>query len=280
MRKFVVPVVAVIGLTATALAPAIAADMKVKAPVYTKAPPPVLTWTGCYVGGNGGWKGSRFSETDFAPGVTGLGATTLDGTSIPGNVNGSSAAAGGQVGCRYESPQQWVFGLEGDFDWTNVHATQSLVAGTAAGVLIPGDNFSLHERWESSLRASIGQAWGSWLVYVTGGPALARVDKDASYIATVAGGGIAFPASSGSDGRTLFGYTIGAGAAYAFDAHWDLGVEYRFSSYQSSLFSLGTVAAICNRAGACVTTPVTGSVGLQTNEVLARLNYRFPTFAP
>ena len=62
MRKFVVPVVAGIGLTAAALAPAIAADMKVKAPIYTKAPPPVLTWTGCanHVGGNGGWKGSRF----------------------------------------------------------------------------------------------------------------------------------------------------------------------------------------------------------------------------
>ena len=279
MKRFIVPIAAGIGLlSAAALAPATAADMQVKAPIL-KAPPPVMTWTGCYFGGNGGWKGSRFSETDFTPGITALGATTLDGTSIPGNVNGSSAAAGGQFGCRYEAPQHWVFGLEADLDWTNVRATQTLVAGTAGGVLIPGDSFSLHEKWESSLRASIGQAWGSWLVYVTGGPALARVDKDASYIATTVGA-IVFSASTGSDGRTLFGYTIGAGAAYAFDAHWDLGVEYLFSSYQSSLFSLGTVAAICNRAGACATTPVTGSVGLLTNEVLARLNYRFNTFAP
>jgi len=277
MRKFVVPVVAGIGLTAAALAPAIAADMKVKAPIYTKAPPPVLTWTGCYVGGNGGWKGSRFSESDSTPPATLGAATGSGGTNIPGNVNGSSGAIGGQFGCRYEAPQNWVVGLEADFDWTNVHATQTV--GTAGGFLIPGDNFSLHERWESSLRASVGQAWGNWLVYVTGGPALARVDKDASYIATAVGA-IAFPASTGSDGRTLFGYTIGAGVAYAFDAHWDLGVEYRFSSYQSSLFSLGTVAAICNGGGTCASVPVTGSVGLQTSEVLAKLNYRFPTFAP
>jgi outer membrane immunogenic protein len=34
-------------------APAMAADMHVKAPIL-KAPPPVFSWTGCYLGGNGG----------------------------------------------------------------------------------------------------------------------------------------------------------------------------------------------------------------------------------
>src|SRR5260370_40296718 len=34
--------------------PAIAADMRVKAPLKTPPPAPVLSWTGCYVGGNAG----------------------------------------------------------------------------------------------------------------------------------------------------------------------------------------------------------------------------------
>jgi outer membrane immunogenic protein len=142
-------------------------------------------------------------------------------------------------------------GLEGDFDGTNVSGTQTLSAATAGGELIPGDNFSLHERWESSIRANLGYTWDRWLAYVTGGAAFTGVNKDANYIATVAGG-VAFPASAGSDSETLFGFTVGAGVAYAFDQNWNLGVEYRYSSYEQSNFNLGTIPAICNRGGACV----------------------------
>jgi outer membrane immunogenic protein len=52
--------------------PAFAADMATRAPVYTKAPPPVpiYNWTGFYIGGNAGWIGSANngisnSGTDF-----------------------------------------------------------------------------------------------------------------------------------------------------------------------------------------------------------------------
>jgi outer membrane immunogenic protein len=45
------------GLSILAVVPAMAADMRpARAPVYTKAPvmAPLFTWTGCYIGDNGG----------------------------------------------------------------------------------------------------------------------------------------------------------------------------------------------------------------------------------
>ena len=50
--------------------PAFAADMAVKAPIVTKAPPvAVSTWTGCYGGINGGaaWGRSNIVSTFSAP---------------------------------------------------------------------------------------------------------------------------------------------------------------------------------------------------------------------
>lgn len=72
MKKMIIA-----GLALGALmAPVMAADMKVKAPIL-KAPPPVFNWTGCYLGGNAGWKWGRFSESVDVPATTGtiLGAT-------------------------------------------------------------------------------------------------------------------------------------------------------------------------------------------------------------
>ncbi len=42
-------------LGALAVGSAMAADMPVKAPMLMKAPPPAYSWTGCYIGGGGGY---------------------------------------------------------------------------------------------------------------------------------------------------------------------------------------------------------------------------------
>ena len=109
---------------------------------------------------------------------------------------------------------------------------------------------------------------------------MADVSMTGHFIPTVTGG-IPFPGSTGSDDKTLFGFTVGAGAAYAFAPNWDIGAEYRYSQYGGNDFGLGSVAAVCGRnpfnAGpvTCVNTNVTGHKDLTTNEVLIKLNYRF-----
>jgi outer membrane immunogenic protein len=279
----------VLGIALGALAaPAMAADMKVKAPIL-KAPPPVFSWTGCYIGGNGGWKWGRFHETDTTPDVTSLGLT-VPAAAVSVDPHGDSVVAGGQVGCRYQTSQHWVLGLEGDLDWVNnLTASQMLTDPLTPSPFVqaigaaPGDTFTMRQRWESSIRGSLGYSADRFLLYVTGGVAFTRVDKVADYpaVTLIGAAPIFFPATAGADSHTLIGWTIGAGAAYAFDRNWELGAEYRYTAYSSQNFNVGPVAAICGpAAGSCTFAPVTGSTDLRTSEVLVKLNYRLGWMGP
>jgi outer membrane immunogenic protein len=266
-------------ISTAGLGAASAADMPLKAP-----PPPVVVynWTGCYVGGNVGWKSGRFHESADTPAGTAvipnLRTTTFAADHIDlDGLNADSVAVGGQVGCRWETASHWVFGVEGDFDWTDLHGTVvERTAGTGASVFIPGDFYDNRARWESSVRGIIGHSFDRWLVYATGGLALTDVRMSGNYIATVSGG-VPFPASAGFESKTLFGFTVGAGAAYALTNNWDIGAEYRYSQYTGADFGIGSVAAVCgfNPGVTCVNTTVTGHKDLTTNEVLFKLNYKF-----
>jgi outer membrane immunogenic protein len=269
-------------------APAMAADMRVKAPIL-KAPPPVLySWTGCYLGANGGWKWGRFREsadvptvTTALPGVVPTPSTAPADFAFLDGTNANSGAFGGQIGCRWETPEHWVFGLEGDFEGTNLRASTVLGTRGPGSTFVPGiDAFNDRLRWESSARIVLGHSWDRVLVYATGGIAFGSLTMDANFPATVAGG-VLFPASSGSETRTSVGATVGAGVAYAFAKNWELGAEYRYTAYQKTDFGLGTVAGFCAPSTAvaggvaCINQPVTGHKDLQMSEVLFKLNYRF-----
>src|ERR1700730_10201372 len=94
-----------------AVVPAMAADMRA-APVFTKAPimAPVFSWTGCYIGGNAGGLWAKKDWTNALPGPA------------ESSVSVNSWLAGGQVGCNYQV-STWVFGIQGDYDWTNANAS-------------------------------------------------------------------------------------------------------------------------------------------------------------
>jgi outer membrane immunogenic protein len=266
-----------VAIAAVGIGGASAADLPVKAPRL--APVVAYNWTSCYVGANGGWKGGRFRESATSPAgiatAPGFAATPFVADSIAlGGLNADSGAVGGQIGCRWETPSQWVFGAEGDFDWTDLHGT--VIERTAgASAFIPGDSYDNRAHWESSVRGILGRAFDKWLVYGTGGLAITNVTMTGNFIATTVGA-IPFPASAGSDSKTLYGFTVGAGAAYAFAPNWDVGAEYRYSQYDGQDFNLGGVAAICFPRGAgCTNTAVTGHKDLTTNEVLLKINYHF-----
>jgi outer membrane immunogenic protein len=261
-----------------------AADLPVKAPPIV---PVVYNWTGCYIGANGGWKWARFNESvDTAESfinIPGRGVVPL----APGHVDldhatTSSGAAGGQIGCRWENAEHWVIGAEGDFDWTNLHATAVDAAPPAFG-LFQGDSFGNHVRWESSARFILGRSYGQWLFYGTGGVAFSRVEMDANFIPVLANGIFPFPGSVGSDSNILIGGTVGLGTVYMINRNWEIGGEYRYTFYGQRDFGLGTGTPFCTRplstlapaAPVCVSPGVTGHKGLETQEVLFKVNYRF-----
>jgi outer membrane immunogenic protein len=263
-----------VALIAVLATPAVAADLSLKAP-----PRPAFNWSGCYLGANGGWKSGRFVDTVVTSGGSALipriglipfppGAVDMDPATT------SSGAVGGQVGCRWENGEHWVFGLEGDLDWTGLDAVVTSTSPPTTGIF-PGDTFENRARWEGSGRIIFGRTLDRWFVYGTGGFAVSRVTMSANFIATTIGG-VAFPASSGSDSQILTGGTLGFGVTYALTSNWEIGAEYRYTYYQPKNFNLGTATAVCLGAPpVCASTAATGHKGLDTNEVLARINYRF-----
>ena len=108
MRRLSIAIIAA-ALTVVCAQVASAADMPVKAPRPVAAPPPVYNWTGFYVGGHVGYLwGRTHVEED--------GVVTEDGVPTNGVVGGALAGYNWQY-------NQFVFGLEGDFGWTNANGT-------------------------------------------------------------------------------------------------------------------------------------------------------------
>jgi outer membrane immunogenic protein len=290
--RIILPSVAIGAMTC--IAAASAADLPVKAPVAVVAP---FNWTGCYVGANVGWKGGRFRDesvnvpatTGTIPGIVGTFGAPADSIFLD-PVNANSAAAGGQIGCRWETAQHWVFGAEGDFDWTDLHGTvvnRGIGPGTT---FVPEDFYDNRARWESSARVIVGRSWDRLLVYGTGGVAFTEVKMTGNFIPTIGnftnGQPGPYPGSTGSDSQVLVGGTIGMGLAYALNKNWEIGGEYRYTRYQGGDFGLGQVAAICGPTTqvpggiGCINQNANGHKSLETNEVLLKVNYRFDWALP
>jgi outer membrane immunogenic protein len=271
MKKFATIVV----LTAMMGAPALAAEIPIEAPLYRAQ---VFSWTGCYVGGNGGGKWARFKDSAETAAFTGPDGTGFSGDAIDlGNLKVNSGVAGVQAGCRWENTEHWLVGIEGDFDWSNLHsqatnATTTATPGTR-GVFALGDVFDNRARWESSLRFTVGHTFDRVLLYATVGAGFTQLSMTGTF-APVTIAGVAYPPSFASGTKTMVGGTVGAGLAYALDDRWEIGAEYRHTAFSTADFAMGSVAGACTVDLGCSNTPATGHKELQTDEVIFKLNYR------
>jgi outer membrane immunogenic protein len=200
MNRLLVGTVALV--IAAGTGSAFAADLPVKAPRAPVVVPVAYSWSGCYIGGNGGglWARKDFSVPPF---VTVNGVTVATGGAAIGSQDVSGWLAGGQVGCNYQTGS-WVFGIQGDYDWTDASTTSTTIFGPAS--------FSERTRISSLASATgrVGYAWDRILIYAKGGVAWERDNYDA--IAAFAG--VAAFGASAANTRT--GWTVGAGWEYAF----------------------------------------------------------------
>src|SRR5689334_4686979 len=123
MKRVAFVAVAAMGVALTHSA--LAADLGVRAapPVY--APPVAVapTWTGVYIGFNGGWGWSNTNNNTLTLSPTvpsgrfGVFAPTTFGGIGANNNNTNGPLFGGQVGYNYRAGS-WVFGVGGDYDGT------------------------------------------------------------------------------------------------------------------------------------------------------------------
>jgi len=268
---------------------ALAADMAVKAP-----PPPVpaYTWTGFYVGGNAGygWHDPTVSVTpnDIVSSATTCGGA-FGGTCIPPTSFDIHGALGGvQAGYNWQINQNWLLGLETDFDWSNIKGT-----GTSNFSLLGSpSSFQASEniKWFGTVRGRVGfLPWNNLLVYGTGGFAYGRVDAQAainspvlesadfitgnSYSCTSPGGAGATNCFLGNSSRTATGFAVGAGGEYMLWNNISVKGEYLYVDLGHG--NTTNVAAQATVPGAPIPSSFTASYSrVDFNVVRAGLNWK------
>src|SRR5262245_52446506 len=114
MKKILLAGVALAALGGAASA----ADLAVKAPY--RPPVPVWSWTGFYIGINGGY--STAADEYLQSIVIGPPPITTFNSFGNNTINPKGGLFGGQIGFNYQTgPVVW--GLEGDWQWADQHAT-------------------------------------------------------------------------------------------------------------------------------------------------------------
>ena len=238
-----------------------AADLLVKAPRY--APPPVFSWTGFYIGGNAGY---GWADANDSMDLGGSWLTDGTGDNVPvtqrgnGQLKPNGFTGGIQAGFNYQTGQ-WVFGIEADANYFRMKKDFSSGPFTNPA---SGDSYtvtsSFESNWLITVRPRLGYAVDRFLVYATGGLAVAN-QKFSQNITQL---NVVFT-QAGSVSDTTVGWTAGAGFEYAFGDRWSVKAEYLYVDLGSVSFS----------ASGDTDSSYTGShsAHLKANIVRAGLNY-------
>jgi outer membrane immunogenic protein len=260
MRKFVI--------AATALAftgAAHAADM----PLLQAPPPAPASWTGFYIGINGGgvWGTADtglqiLQRTDdavssyFAAGgaVSSVALTNNRNAVLnagANNINYSGGVFGGQVGYLLQQGTI-VGGLEAAFDWTGgkggANVNSVYTGGVGAGGTT-GNPFNFNEHvsstWLFTVLGRVGFDLGAWYPYVTAGLAVSDLKYSNTFtdlLPPTGPGGSAI-----SINQVKPGVAAGAGLEWRWDNHWSLRGEYLFMEFSD----INGLSAVCTNAGNC-----------------------------
>lgn len=203
--------VAAAGALAMASSQASAADLaqpSYKAPSQVYAPyTPAFNWTGFYIGGNAGWAWSK-----------GDGTITLGGAPGTFSGDGNGFLGGVQAGYNWQV-DNWVFGVEADFQGGGGHGD---VSGTAGATTFDGRSKT---PWFATARGRIGYAFGRSLIYATGGAVYGRSTLD----------GTLTPGGAFSSSANFWTWTVGAGYEAMLWDRWSAKVEYLYAGTPSDV---------------------------------------------
>jgi outer membrane immunogenic protein len=197
MKKFLLATVSMVALTSVTRAADMPAAMPAKGPMYS--PIPVATWSGAYVGVQGGVVRHDAKDTLSLTNFT-------EGRSKTGGTAGALLGYNWQLG-------NFVYGLEGDWSWISAKASQAT----------PESGFNSYEvNWLSTVRARVGFADDSTLFYLAGGAAFAHV-QNSSGVSSGLAIGLSYPQD-----QTRTGWTVGAGVEHRLAPHWVARAELRY----------------------------------------------------
>ena len=287
------------------LSAAQAADMPLKA----KAPPlpPVVSWTGWYVGLNAGgiWPNSDGVTSTALAGpcttafngcrsVPSYSTTLATGSAFnTGLGNGAGFIGGGQFGYNWQFNGRGVAGFETDIAWTN----QSRGANFASGTPNPGfpgfpeiytATVSSHLDYLGTVRGRLGfLAAPSFLLYGTGGLAYggARGSTVESAVvpACAATGSTCSGLGGGGFSQVRVGWTAGVGGEWMFAPNWSAKLEYLYYDLGSVNYATA-LSQFCTGVGCAVNGGVlastTGNTSLRYTGSILRVGVDWHFSAP
>jgi outer membrane immunogenic protein len=214
-----------------------------KAPVA----PAAYSWTGFYGGIEGGGTFGQSKQIGQR-----IDRATFDSTP---DFDVDGGLVGGTAGYNSQFARIFVFGMEGDMSWVDANGSANQIAPFKTT-----QTASTNELWLATARARIGVTpVDRWLVYATGGAALADVEASIAN----ADGTIAFPGES----HVRAGWTAGGGVEAAIIGNWSAKVEYLYVGLQNHAYFVPTPndPTLTNRAG---------GVPLNNNIVRGGINYK------
>jgi outer membrane immunogenic protein len=192
MKSILVAGVSALALVAT-FGAANAADMPVRQTMPMKAPayvPPAFTWTGAYIGVNGGY--GFGGDSNFSGGAAPGGGFNTDGWLL-----------GPTLGYNWQTGPA-VFGVEGDIDWADINGSGSC---TGLGCSTKSD-------WLGTVRGRLGYNAGRWMPYITGGLAFGHMKTSID--------------TFGESSATKAGWTLGGGVEAMLWGPWSAKLEYLY----------------------------------------------------
>lgn len=237
--------------------------------VVTKAPAvaPVAyyNWTGCYLGGHAGWGWGRkdVSAGNINSIVTGNALFSGFRDEIDGFLGGV------QAGCNYQVNPNWVFGIEGQWSWSNLKGDffRDPFFSNKGATPTPS-TFSVRTDWLGTLAARFGYTWDRWMLYGKAGFAWAH-DKY-SFAGIILGTPVVI-----GDSETRTGWMLGVGVEHAFWNNWSAKLEYNYMDFGNERVTLAGLALNPN-----LTVPTSSTVDIdqRIHVVKIGLNYRFGDF--
>jgi outer membrane immunogenic protein len=201
-KEIVMKKILTAALLATVATSAFAADLPTRkgpppAPVYV---PPPFTWTGFYVGVNGGYGFGSGGNATFG--------------------NPSGGLVGGTAGYNYQIGQ-FVTGVEASLDWADLTKTQILLNGSSTSQKV--DSLG-------NILARFGLAADRALFYVAGGYAGGDVRGT-----DLTAAGLSYSNSGWQNG-----WALGGGVEYAFTNNISAKAEYLFSQLSDKTYFAGS----------------------------------------
>ena len=217
--------------------------------------PTQADWTGFYVGGQVGyaWGDNAGSFTYATPdGFSGSPSLAQDAQGVIPGVH---------LGYNHQFDNNWLVGLEGSVDGTNLSKFEALGWSNPAsiggykgytscfalaypcfdGTYGGSVTAKISSDIQGAVRARLGYAWNRLLFYGAGGVALAKFNLQSNLAGVMPDPNPAnfftypdslfYYAAAKDRSTTQVGWTLGGGLEYAVNSNWSVRAEYRYSDF-------------------------------------------------